>query len=174
MQYESLMMAPWAHGAFWVFVALIIFLALFGRKIVGPILAALDRRADGVREALDEAARLKAEAEAMLRDAKKRRADALAEAKDILDRAREEAARTAAELTAEAELRATARERMVQERIDAARASAIAEVRETAVDVAIAAATEALAQGFSAESDAGLIDRAIAEVPAAFTRRAAA
>lgn len=173
MQYESLMSIPWSHGTFWVFVALLIFAVLFGRKILTPVVAALDTRAVNVRQSLDEASRLKAEAEAMLRDARKRRAEAIAEAKDILERAREEAARTAQELTAEAEMRAAARERMVQERIDAAQASAIAEVRSTAIEVAIAATTEALRTGFTAAEDAKLVDHAIADVPAAFSKRAA-
>jgi F-type H+-transporting ATPase subunit b len=173
MQYESLMSAPWSHGTFWVFIAVLIFAALFGGKIVTPVLAALDRRAATVRQSLDEAARLKAEAEAMLADAKKKRAEAIAEAKDILERAQAEAARTAAELAAEAAQRAQARERMMQERIAAAQASAIAEVRSAAVEIAISATAEALRDGLSAEGDATLIDHAIAQVPGAFTRRAA-
>lgn len=173
MQYESLMSIPWSHGTFWVFIAVVIFAVLFGAKIVKPIIAALDQRAAGVRQSLDEAARLKAEAEALLADAKKRREQAIAEAKDILERAKAEAARTAAELAAEAEQRAHARERMVQERIEAAQASAVAEVRTTAIEIAIAATAEALRDGLSAAQDAKLVDHAIAEVPAAFTRRAA-
>ncbi len=173
MQYESLMSIPWSHGTFWVFVALVIFAILFGRKILAPVMGALDQRAVTVRQSLEEASRLKIEAEALLADARKKRAEAIAEAKDILERAKEEAARTAAELTAEAEQRAKARERMVQERIEAAQASAVAEVRNTAIEVAIAATTEALRTGLSTAQDATLVDHAIAEVPAAFSRRAA-
>lgn len=173
MQYESLMSIPWSHGTFWVFVALVIFAILFGRKILTPVMGALDQRAVTVRQSLEEASRLKIEAEALLADARKKRAEAIAEAKDILERAKEEAARTAAELTAEAEQRAKARERMVQERIEAAQASAVAEVRNTAIEVAIAATTEALRTGLSTAQDATLVDHAIAEVPAAFSRRAA-
>ncbi|MCB8880363.1 F0F1 ATP synthase subunit B [Acidisoma cellulosilytica] len=172
MQYESLI-SPLGHGTFWVFVAVVIFAVLFGRKIMGPILGALDQRAVTVRQSLDEASRLKVEAEAMLADARKKRAEAIAEAKDILERAKAEAARTVAELAAEAEQRAKARERMVQERIDAAQASAVTEVRNTAIDVAIAATTAALRTGLSSEQDAKLVDHAIAQVPTAFTRRAA-
>lgn len=173
MQYESLMSIPWSHGTFWVFVALVIFAILFGRKILTPVMGALDQRAVTVRQSLEEASRLKIEAESLLADARKKRAEAIAEAKDILERAKEEAARTAAELTAEAEQRAKARERMVQERIEAAQASAVAEVRNTAIEVAIAATTEALRTGLSTAQDATLVDHAIAEVPAAFSRRAA-
>jgi F-type H+-transporting ATPase subunit b len=173
MEYEALSSSPWAHGTFWVLVAVIIFIVVFGAKIAVPLRNLLDSRADTVRRSLDEAAQLKAEAEAMLVDARKKRTQALAEAKDILARAREEAARTAAELTAEAELRARARERMVEERIQSAQASAIAHVRSTAVDVAIAATAQALREGLTAAEDSRLVDHAIAEVPSAFTRRAA-
>jgi F-type H+-transporting ATPase subunit b len=173
MEYEALSSSPWAHGAFWVLVAILIFVVLFGAKIVVPLGRLLDNRADAVRRSLDEAAQLKAEAEALLVDARKKRTQALAEAKDILARAREEAARTAAELTAEAEMRAHARERMVEERIQSAQASAIAEVRSTAVEVAIAATTQALREGLTAADDARLVDHAIGEVPGAFSRRAA-
>jgi F-type H+-transporting ATPase subunit b len=173
MEYEALSSSILGHGAFWVLIAILIFIVLFGAKIALPLGRALDSRADGVRQSLDEAAKLKAEAEALLFDARKKRTQALAEAKDILARAREEAVRTAAELTAEAELRARARERMVDERIQSAQASAIAEVRSTAVEVAIAATAQALQEGFTAVEDGRLVDHAIAEVPGAFTRRAA-
>jgi F-type H+-transporting ATPase subunit b len=172
MEYEALS-SPFAHGAFWVLVALLIFIVLVGAKIAVPLARLLDNRAAAVRQSLDEAALLKAEAEAMLVDARKKRTQALAEARDILARAREEAARTAAELSAEAEMRARARERMMQERIQSAQASAIAEVRSTAVDVAIAATAQALSEGLTAAEDGRLVDHAIAEVPSAFVRRVA-
>jgi F-type H+-transporting ATPase subunit b len=70
-------------------------------------------------------------------------------------------------------MRAHARERMVEERIQSAQASAIAEVRSTAVEVAIAATTQALREGLTAADDARLVDHAIGEVPGAFSRRAA-
>jgi F-type H+-transporting ATPase subunit b len=173
MQYEALTSVPWVHGTFWVFIAIVIFAVLFGAKIVAPLGRMLDNRGAAVRQTLDEAAQLKAEAEAMLADARKKRAEAVAEAKDILARAHEEAIRLARELAAEAEMRARARERMVDERIQSAQASAIAEVRATAVEVAIAATAQALREGLTAAEDASLVDHAIAEVPGAFTRRAA-
>ena len=173
MENEALSSAPWVHGAFWVLVAVLIFIVAFGARIAVPLGRLLDSRAAAVRQSLDEAAQLKAEAEAMLVDARKKRAQALAEAKDILARAHEEATRMAAELAAEAEMRARARERMAEERIQSAQASAIAEVRSAAVDVAIAATVQALRDGLTAADDGRLVDHAIAEVPNAFTRRAA-
>jgi F-type H+-transporting ATPase subunit b len=167
MQYESLANAPWVHGTFWVFISVVIFALLFGKKILGPVSKALDGRGEAIRLSLEEAARLKVEAEAMLASARIKRDEALAEAQEIL------ALRMAAELAAEAETRARARERMVTERIAAAEASAITEVRAAAVEIAIAATAQALREGLGAAQDAALVDRAIANVPTALAARAA-
>jgi F-type H+-transporting ATPase subunit b len=173
MEYESLANSPWVHGTFWVFIAVVIFALLFGKKILGPVGKALDGRGEAIRLSLEEAARLKVEAEAMLASARIKRDEALAEAQEILARAKDEALRMAAELAAEAETRARARERMVTERIAAAEASAITDVRAAAVEIAIAATAQALREGLGAAQDAALVDRAIANVPTALAARAA-
>jgi F-type H+-transporting ATPase subunit b len=167
MEYQAFHTIPWEHGSFWVAVAIIIFAVAFGNKIAKPLTGMLDGRSNAVRAALDEAARLKAEAEAMLEAAKHRQAQAQADAKDILESARAEAARMAADLTKEAEALAKWRERMAVERIAAAEAAAIAEVRTAAIDIAAAAARHLLRDHFDAESDTALIDQAIAGTPEA-------
>jgi F-type H+-transporting ATPase subunit b len=173
MEYESLASTPWAHGTFWVFISVVIFALVFGKKILGPVSTALDGRGVAIRQSLEEAARLKVEAEAMLASAQTKRDEALAEAHEILARAKDEAHRMAAELAAEAETRARARERMVTERIAAAEASAVTEVRTAAIEIAIAATSQALRDGLAGAQDAALIDRAIANVPTALAARAA-
>jgi len=64
----------WAEPRNWVALAFVIFFVLFGKKLWSALAAMLDDRAAKVRTELDEAARLRREAEAMLRDAEKRRA----------------------------------------------------------------------------------------------------
>ena len=80
MQEESLFAEP----RLWVAIAFILFFVLFGRKLWAALAGMLDDRAAKVRAELEEAARLRREAEAMLRDAEKRRAEALAEAKALI------------------------------------------------------------------------------------------
>ena len=53
------------------------------------------------------------------------------------------------------------------DRIAAAEKAAVDEVRQTAAEVATAAARQMLADGLTAEADAGLIDHAIGQLPAA-------
>jgi len=168
MEYQALSGAAfYAHGAFWVFVAVAIFALIAGRKIMAAIGSMLDARAKSVSDALAEAAQLKAEAEVILADAKARQAQAMEDAKQILETAHQEAASLAAALAAEAEATAKRRERMAMERIAAAEASAVSEVRAAAIDIATAASAALLRDELGAQGDAALIDRAISGVPGA-------
>ena len=171
MEYHALTLTPWLTGTFWVTMAVLIFAVLFGRRIGVPVGGMLDARAHAVRTALDEAATLKAEAEAMLADAKQRQAQAMADAKYILESAHEEAERMAEELAREAEATAKRRERMALDRIAAAEKAALREVRSIAVDVATAAATQLLRNGFAANAGAAMIDTAITGIPAALHQK---
>jgi F-type H+-transporting ATPase subunit b len=167
MEYQALHAIPWEHGSFWVAVAIIVFAVLFGKKIVIPVTGMLDARTAGVRAALDEASALRAEAEALLADAKLRQAQAIAEAEQIREAAKAEAARTATALAAEARAVTKRRERLALDRIAAAEKAALQEVRSVAIDVATTAASHMLRAGFAADTDTAMIDKAIAGVPAA-------
>ena len=124
----------------WVVIAFILFFVLFGKKLWGALAGMLDARATAVKAELEEAARLRREAEAMLRNAQKQRTDALAEATALIQGARAEASRLSAAAAAETEASSKRRERMAVDRIAAAEKAAVAEVRLAAVDVATTAA----------------------------------
>lgn len=157
----------WLNPQFWVAVSFVIFFVLLGKKVWAALSGALDSRAAKIRAALDEASRLRTEAEAMLRQAEADRAAALAEATALITRAKEEAARMAAAATAEAEASAARREAMAMGRIAAAEASALAEVRNAATEIAISASRALLAEQVTPAVDAGLIDRSLGELPKA-------
>lgn len=171
MEYHALTLLPWLTGTFWVTIAVLVFFVLFGRKIALPVNNMLDGRAAAVRAALDEAAQLRAEAEALLADAKRRQEQAVADAKQILQSAHAEAERMAEELTEEAEATARRRKQMAMDRIAAAEKAALHEVSSIAVDVATAAVTELLRNGFASDTNDAMIDHAIAGVPAALHQR---
>ncbi len=167
------------HGFFgearnWVVLAFILFFVLFGGKLWGAIAGILDARTVSVKAELEEAARLRREAEAMMRDAEKQRTDALAEAKAMIENARAEAARVAAAAAEEAESSAKRREQMALDRIAAAEKAAVDEVRLAAADVATMAARQVIAEDLTAEADAALVDHAIGQLPAALAARRAA
>lgn len=158
----------------WVVIAFILFFVLFGRKIWGALAGMLDARAVSVKAELEEASRLRREAESMLRDAEKQRADALADAKALIAGAQAEAGRVTAAAAAEAEASAKRREKMAIDRIAAAEKAAVDDVRLAAADIATTAARQVLAEGLTPAADSALIDQAISQLPAALAARRAA
>ncbi len=158
----------------WVVLAFFLFFILFGTRLWGALAGLLDARTARVKAELDEASRLRREAEAMLAAAEKQRADALTEAKTLIERARTEADRLAAEAAAEAEAAAKRRERMAIDRIGAAEKAAVDDVRLAAADIATTAARQVIAEGLDAAADSRLIDQAITQLPSALAARRAA
>lgn len=163
-----------ANPVNWVFISFLIFFGLFGKKIWGALAGMLDDRAATVKAELEEAAKLRREAEAMLRDAEKRRSDALSEATALIAGAQAEAARVSAAATAEASASAKRREQMAIDRIAAAEKAAVDEVRLAAAEIATTAARQVIAEGLTPEAGAALIDQAISQLPAALAARRAA
>jgi len=157
----------------WVVLAFILFFVLFGKTLWRALAGMLDARAAAVKAELEEASRLRREAESMLRDAQKQRADALADAKALIEGARAEAARVAAAAAAEAEASARRREQMAIDRIAAAEKAAVDDVRLAAAEVATSAARQVLAEELTADADSKLIDQAISQLPAALAPRRA-
>jgi F-type H+-transporting ATPase subunit b len=155
----------------WVAAAFVLFFVFFGKMLWKALASMLDARSAAVRSELEEAARLRSEAEAMLRDAEKRRADALSEAQALIAGAKTEASRVAAATAAEAEASAKRREQMALDRIAAAEKAAVDEVRLTAAEVATVAARQVISEGLSADADARLVDHAITQLPTALAQR---
>ncbi|WP_431855890.1 F0F1 ATP synthase subunit B [Azospirillum sp.] len=150
---------------FWVAVAFVIFMALIWKKASAAIGSMLDARAEKIRAELDEAQRLREDAQATLASYQKRQADALKESEAIVAHAREEAARIRAQSTADLEAALKRREAQAMDRIAQAEAQAIAEVRNLTVDIAIAASRQLLSQGIQPAQADKLIEASIADLP---------
>ena len=90
---------------FWVAVAFVLFVGVLLRFGWGRGIAALDKRAANIKNKLDEAIRLREEAQELLASYQRKQRDAEKEAADIIAHAEAEAGRLRAE--AEEELAAT-------------------------------------------------------------------
>jgi F-type H+-transporting ATPase subunit b len=163
-----------ADPRFWVGAAFFVFFLIFGGKAWNAITKQLDNRAAGIRAELDEASRLRREAEAMLADASTRREAAMREAEAMLAQARTEAQRVAEAARTDAVAAATRREKLAMDRIASAEKAAITDVRLAAADIAARAAEQVIRTSLSEDADAHLIDRAIQGLPAALAGRYAA
>lgn len=151
----------------WVAIAFILFFVIFGKRLWLAVAGLLDARAEAVRRELEEAARLREEAQRMLRDAEQRREAALKEAQELIEGAKGQADALAAAAAEDGRAAARRREQMALDRIASAEKAAVDEVRITAAEVATEAAREVIAEGLAAAADARLIDHAISQLPAA-------
>lgn len=150
---------------FWVAVAFVIVVAGLVWK-GGPVITAmLDGRAAKIKDELEEARRLREEAQQMLAEYQRKQRDALKDAEQIVAAARAEAERAAEQAARDLEAAIERRERLAVEKIALAESKASAEVRNTAVDVAIAALRQLLAKELDPGRRSRLIDDAIAELP---------
>jgi F-type H+-transporting ATPase subunit b len=153
------------EAEFWVLVAAIVFVALVGRKVGGVLARGLDARAARIRGELDEARRLREEAEKLVAEYRAKQQQAAAEAEAILAHAKTEAERIAAQSARDLELALERRQRTAEERIAQAEAKALDEVRAVAIDVAIAAARDVIAAEIDERRGGALIDEAIVALP---------
>jgi F-type H+-transporting ATPase subunit b len=132
------------------------------KRVPAAIAAALDRKIAGIREQLEEAARLRAEAEALRAEYEAKAAAAGAEAQAMLDRARHEADMIVQQARTDADALVERRTRMAEDKIAAAERAAVAEVRAKAVTAATAAAERLIIAEHDAKADRAMIDSAIA------------
>ena len=148
----------------WVYVGLTIFflLAIFVAKAPAKITALLDGRIADTRRALDEAKALRAEAEALLAQAKVRQAETHKDAEGILAHAKIEAGQIVAQAKIDADDLITRRGKMAEDKIGAAERAAIAKVRAKAASAAASAAADMIARRHDATADKALVDRTIA------------
>ncbi|MBI1273412.1 MAG: F0F1 ATP synthase subunit B [Alphaproteobacteria bacterium] len=150
---------------FWSALAFAVFLLLalrYGRK---PLFGWLDGEIAKIREELEQAKNLRAEAEGTLDAYRKKQAEAQAEAEQIVAQARRAA--ESLRIRAEGELKdqLARREQQAMERIALAESEALRDVRAAAIDMAVQATAQVLAQKLDSARAGKLIDEAIAELP---------
>jgi F-type H+-transporting ATPase subunit b len=147
----------------WVAVAMIVVIAIMiWKKVPAIIGAALDKKIAAIREQLDEASRLRAEAEALKAEYEARAKAAAGEAETMLAHARDEAEQIVAQAKTDASALIERRGRMAEDKIAAAERTAIAEVRAKAANAATVAATKLIAERHDAGADKALVDKTIA------------
>lgn len=150
---------------FWVLLAVLLFAAIVWKPARRFIIGTLDQRAMRIEGELEEARRLREEAEQLLAQYQKKQREAAAEAQAIVAHAREEAERIAAQAARDLEQSLERRQRLAEERIAQAESKAMAEIRAAAVDVAIEAARQIIVSELDERRGAAMLDTAIASLP---------
>ncbi|MCY0094106.1 F0F1 ATP synthase subunit B [Hoeflea ulvae] len=128
-------------ATFFAFVGLVIFLGILAYvKVPEMLTGALDKRANQIRNELEQAKKLREEAQQLLAEYQRKRKEAETEAASILSAAEREAAVLREDAKAKTEEYVNRRTAMAELKISQAETDAINEVRASAVDLALVAA----------------------------------
>ncbi|GGC12331.1 ATP synthase subunit b 1 [Marivita lacus] len=133
-------------------------------KVPSLLMGMLDKRAEGIRNDLDEAKALRDEAQALLATYERRQREVQEQADRIVAHAKDEAVLAGEQAKADLEKSIARRIAAAEDQIASAQAGAIKEVRDRAIAVAIEAARDVIAKQMTDKDAAKSIDDAIAEV----------
>lgn len=152
-------------ASFWALVGLIIFLGILAYiKVPAMMGSALDKRADQIRNELEQAKKLREEAQQLLAEYQRKRKEAEAEAADIVSAAEKEAAVLRDEAKAKTEEYVSRRTAMAEQKIQQAEADAINEVRAAAVDLAVVAAENLIGKKVDSKTSDALFKASLADL----------
>jgi F-type H+-transporting ATPase subunit b len=146
----------WVAVSFFLFLGLVIYLGVHKK-----VAAALDARAAAIAKELEDAKRLRDEAEKVLADYRRKEGDAANEAQGIIELAAKEAEILAAETRRSMKEQFDRRMKLAEDKIARAEADALREVREAAADAAIAAAQSVIAAKLTPETADKLVKQGI-------------
>jgi len=125
--------------SFWVAAVFLLVVALLYKRVMAIVTTSLDERADMIRSQIEDARKLREDAQALLANYQRQQLTAMDEAEQIISAAKEEAVRLKQQ--AEKNMEETVERRKLQalSRIAQSEAQALMEVRNTAIELAIAA-----------------------------------
>jgi F-type H+-transporting ATPase subunit b len=152
---------------FWVLVPLVLFLALIAYKGAFKAMGkSLDDRADKIKAELDEARRLREEAQQLLASYHRKQKEAEEQAEEIVKQARSDAENMAVQARKDLTERLERRAAQAEAKIANAEAQAMSEVKAKAADLAMDTAETLLRTKMTAAEKSKLIKDGISQMGA--------
>ncbi|WP_374529295.1 hypothetical protein [Novosphingobium sp.] len=157
---------PMAFGfvtpGMWVALSMATLIAiLIWKKVPSLVTSGLDASIAHIKQQLDEAKALRAEAEALRKEYADKIAGAEKDAAEMLEHAAREAEAIVAKAAEDTKAVIARREKMASDKIEAAERGAVAELRAKAAEAATSAARGLIAGAHTAKADKALVDEAI-------------
>ncbi|WP_455466472.1 F0F1 ATP synthase subunit B [Bartonella sp. B39] len=149
---------------FWAFVGLVLFLILLVYfKIPQLAVHHLDARAKRIKDELDEALRLREEAQEVLAEYQRKHAEAEKDAQEIIAAARHEVEAIVSEARTKAEEYVKNRNKLAEQKIAQAEVNAIRMVSSSAIDLAVSAARTLIAKELNSHKANELVKDSLCE-----------
>lgn len=153
-----------ASPSTWILVAFVTFILLVWKPLWRAVSGALDKRSEEIRHQLDEAVRLREEAQALLADYRKREQESLEEAERIIEQTKLDAEKMAANAEEDLKRSLERRKAMAMAKIAQAENKALQMVQEHVVDIAVSAARATIKEQVSAGKADDLVKLATADI----------
>jgi F-type H+-transporting ATPase subunit b len=148
----------------WTIVTFLLLLGILWKFAWNPILGALDAREAAIQKTIDDAERLQAEAEAVLKEHQHRMAEARAEGNRILDEARQAGEHMKQDILEKARAESEKVLERAHRQMELETEQAIQTIRAQAADLALRAAEKVIERSLTAADPRRFADEAIAEL----------
>lgn len=148
----------------WIAVSFVIFVALFVKFVLPMINKGLDARADKIRDQLEQASRLRAEAQALLASYQAQQEAMLKEAESIIANAQKDAAVMRDRAAEELKQALARRTQQAQEKIARAETDAVNQIRSRIIETATESARTLIAQQMQGAQEEQAIANALAAI----------
>lgn len=142
----------------------VLILIMIWKKVPAMITGGLDNKIAAIREQLDEAKQLRAEAEALRNEYAAKIAGAEKDAEAMIEGAQKEADAIVEKAEEDSKAMVARRKKMAEDKIAAAERDAVDDVRRRAASAATAAAQELIAKKHDASADSKLADHVISGI----------
>ncbi len=147
----------------WTWITFFVVLFILGWKAWRPMIRALERREDFIRESLQEAEEARKEADKVAKEYEEMVAKARHEAQEIVASGKETAERMKADILKESQEKAVDMLKRAESQIGTEREKAIAEIREQIVDLSLMAAEKVIRKTLSKEDNERIVQDALKE-----------
>ena len=152
------------NSTFVVGISFVLFILLLYLGVHKLLAGKLDERAAGIRTELDEARKLREDAQELFAEFERKQKEVEGQAEEIIAHAKAEAEQAAERAKADIAASIERRLKAADEQIGLAETNAIKQVKDRAVAVAISAASDVLTANLGADKAEVLVDNAIKEV----------
>lgn len=151
--------------SFWVLLGFALVIGIFIKVgVPGMLTAQLDKRGQKIADEINEARRLREEAQELLAKYQRRQKEAESEAEAIIEQARKAATQMRNEARDKINEDMARRVTAAKDKIARAEAQAVAEVRDRVAEAAVAAAETIIKERMDSAAQSAFIDRSISEL----------
>ncbi len=148
----------------WTVIMFSLLLIVLGSVGLKPILGIIKKREDDIRHSIDEAERVRNEAEELLENYKKQLDDARLEAQEVIEQSKKVGESVRKEINAKANDEARQIIEKAQAEIEREKERALADLQTKVADLTILATAKVIEDNFDLANQRKLVDKAIAEV----------